>query len=74
MKLISPREAEILRLVLEGFTHKEIGVRLGISTHTVAASLSHVTMKTGLEGQIRNAVALDRGEIQVKPLAKGASA
>ena len=36
-KKLSAREVEIIRLASDGLTHKEIGVRVGLSPRTVAA-------------------------------------
>jgi DNA-binding NarL/FixJ family response regulator len=46
--LISRREQEILRLVAQGMTDKEIGSRLFISPRTVQNHLTKVREKTGL--------------------------
>lgn len=39
---ISPREMEVLRLVSEGFTDKEISMKLLISPHTVSGYVQRV--------------------------------
>ena len=44
---LSPREVEVLRLMAEGFGNKEIGVRLGISDHTVKFHISSILAKLG---------------------------
>jgi DNA-binding NarL/FixJ family response regulator len=46
--LIGSRETEILRLIAQGFTDKEIGQRLAISARTVQNHLTRVREKTGL--------------------------
>jgi DNA-binding NarL/FixJ family response regulator len=42
---LTPREGEILTLLGEGLVNKEIGVRLGISEHTVKAHLTAIYEK-----------------------------
>jgi DNA-binding CsgD family transcriptional regulator len=43
---LSPREMEVLRLVAEGLTNKEIAYRLGLSERTVQFHLNAVFTKT----------------------------
>jgi DNA-binding NarL/FixJ family response regulator len=45
---ISARELEIVRLIAEGFTNKEIGDRLFISTHTVMTHRKNIMNKLGI--------------------------
>ena len=45
---ISSRELEIVRLIAEGFTNKEIGDRLFISTHTVMTHRKNIMNKLGI--------------------------
>lgn len=42
---LSPREAELLRLVAAGLTHKEIAAQLNISVHTVHAHQKNIYSK-----------------------------
>ena len=44
---LSPREAEILRLVARGLSNREIGARLYISEHTAANHIRSILRKTG---------------------------
>jgi DNA-binding NarL/FixJ family response regulator len=46
--LLAPRELEIVRLVADGRTDKEIGEKLYISPRTVQNHLTHTREKTGL--------------------------
>jgi len=46
--LLSTREHEILRLVAQGHTDREIGQRLYVSPRTVQSHLTQIRMKTGL--------------------------
>lgn len=49
---LSPRESEVLMLVLEGLTNKEIGEKLFISYITVRTHVSHIFEKTGTSSRI----------------------
>ena len=44
---LSPREAEILRLVARGLSNREIGTELFISSHTAANHIRSILRKTG---------------------------
>jgi DNA-binding CsgD family transcriptional regulator len=44
---ITNREADVLALLREGFTSKEIGLRLFISTRTVDKHVERLLAKTG---------------------------
>ncbi len=46
--LLGPREQEILKLVAQGYTDKEVGQRLYISPRTVQNHLTRIREKTGL--------------------------
>ncbi len=48
---LSPREIEILPLVAEGKTNKEIGIFLNISFHTVTKHLEHIYTKLGVNSR-----------------------
>ena len=45
---ITPREREIIQLIAEGMTSKEVAVRLGLSVKTVEAHRSNIMNKLGL--------------------------
>ncbi len=48
---LSPREVEVLRLVVEGKSNREIAEQLVISERTVINHLSHIFIKTGAENR-----------------------
>lgn len=48
---LSPRELEILELLSEGITNKQIAVRLGISTATVRTHLGRIYEKLHVQGR-----------------------
>jgi two-component system nitrate/nitrite response regulator NarL len=49
---LSKREAEVVRLVAEGLTNKDISGRLGLSEHTVRNYLFHVFDKIGVSTRV----------------------
>lgn len=49
LRILSPRELEILKLVAEGYTNQEIADRLVLSIKTVQAHRANVMAKLGLE-------------------------
>ena len=57
---LTPMETDVSRLVADGLTNPEIGVRLHISRRTVETHLSHVFTKLGLNGRTQLAVELSK--------------
>ena len=49
---ISPREAEVLDLILKGYSNKEIGNALYISFTTARTHVSHIFEKTGVSSRM----------------------
>jgi DNA-binding NarL/FixJ family response regulator len=47
LEALSRREREVLRLLAEGLTAREIGTRLGISTRTVEGHVAKILAKLG---------------------------
>lgn len=69
---LSPREVEVLDLVADGLSNKEIGARLGISPLTVKATLGSAARKLGTgvrAGMV--GVGFRRGLLAVRPLPAG---
>ncbi len=48
---LSPREREILRLLVDGLSNQEIGAALFISPHTVAKHVANILAKLGVESR-----------------------
>lgn len=48
---VTAREAEVLALVAEGLTNRQVASRLSISEKTVASHLAHVFTKVGLQSR-----------------------
>ncbi len=61
--LLTPREQEVLRLVGQGLTDKQIAEQLFVSPRTVQSHLAHIRQKTGLTR--RSALARWAGEHMV---------
>ncbi len=59
---LTPREAEVLRLVAEGLTDTQVGARLFVSRHTVNAHLKAIYGKLGVNTRATaGRLALDHG-------------
>jgi DNA-binding CsgD family transcriptional regulator len=50
---ISERECEIISLVMQGFSHKQIGDKLFISSRTVKNHIYNIYQKTGAENKVQ---------------------
>jgi DNA-binding NarL/FixJ family response regulator len=55
-ELLSPRELEIVKLIAEGLSNKDIGDKLYLSNGTVRNHISTILEKTGLEHRTQIAV------------------
>ena len=70
---LSKREAQILRLVAEGLTDKEVAKRLGISKNTVATHIHRVLVRRGLRSrtaavaELLSGMMTTRGEPRTEP-------
>ena len=53
---LTPRELEIVRMVVAGLTNKEIGVKLAIGENTVKCHLTHIFNKVGASSRIELAL------------------
>lgn len=51
--MLTPREADIIKLILKGYTNKEIGVALFISHHTVNEHLKRIFRKLNVNSRIK---------------------
>lgn len=49
--LLTNREEEVLRLVVKGFSYKEIGENLGMSVHTVTTHIQHIYRKLSVRSR-----------------------
>ncbi|MEV6010775.1 response regulator transcription factor [Streptomyces sp. NPDC051976] len=64
---LSPREREILGLIGEGLTNRQIGKRLYLSEKTVKNNVSRLLAKLGVERRVQAAVIATQGQ----PAAEG---
>jgi len=65
---LTGREIEVLRLVVDGHTNRQIGVKLGLSENTVKYHLRHVMEKLHLQNRAQVvAYAMRHGLVQDKP-------
>jgi DNA-binding NarL/FixJ family response regulator len=55
-ELLSDRELQVVRLVAEGISNKEISLRLALSDKTVKNHISHILAKLGLTARTQVAV------------------
>ena len=53
LEALSPRETEVLALVLEGLTDSAIAARLGLSVHTVKNHVRHIMEKCGVRKRVQ---------------------
>lgn len=64
---LSEREIDVLRLLLEGCSNKEVADKLHISTHTVISHRKNITAKTSIKSLAGLTIyALQNGIIEVK--------
>jgi two-component system response regulator NreC len=49
---LTPRETEILKLIVEGYTNRQIGVELNISARTVEGHRANISDKLGLHSRV----------------------
>lgn len=49
--ILTERETDVLKLIVEGLSQKEIADRLNISIHTVISHRKNITQKTGIRTQ-----------------------
>lgn len=53
---LSPRELEVVALVVKGFDNRRIGQRLGVTIHTVKHHLTSIGRKLDVTGRVLIAV------------------
>jgi DNA-binding NarL/FixJ family response regulator len=60
---LSPRETEVLRLVVDGLLNKQIATRLGITERTVKAHLTSVFQRIGVSDRTQAALWAQRHDL-----------
>lgn len=68
LKKTTPREQEVLHLVLQGLTNKAIGQRLGISDYTARDHVSSLLRKSEVQNRAQ-LIALHISPVRKKKLA-----
>jgi DNA-binding NarL/FixJ family response regulator len=63
---LSPREAEVLRLVVEGLLNKQIAQRLGITERTVKAHLTSAYQRIGVADRTQAALWAQRHDLDTR--------
>jgi DNA-binding CsgD family transcriptional regulator len=64
---LSPREAEVIGLVLRGFSNREIEKRLFISLETVKKHLSNIYRKLGVKNRLQLSCLIQNRRIRPEP-------
>jgi DNA-binding NarL/FixJ family response regulator len=64
---LTRRELEVARLVAEGLTNREIGVRLDISERTAETHVQRILNKLGLRRRVRLAVLISKADVAEPP-------
>ena len=52
MEKLTKRECDIIELLMEGLSNRQIAKRLFVSTHTIKAILEKIYQKTGIHNRI----------------------
>jgi DNA-binding NarL/FixJ family response regulator len=60
---LSLREREVVDLLVQGLTNREIAARLHVSPRTVQSHVRAVMRKTGTTNRVQLAVSVVRGEL-----------
>lgn len=54
--MLTPRETEIVKLIIKGMLNKQIALNLGITEHTVKNHIRGIFGKTGLSNRTQVAI------------------
>jgi DNA-binding NarL/FixJ family response regulator len=69
---LTPRERDVVRLAIDGFSNKEIGARLGMSSKTVESRLTEIYERYGItNGRVELSTrAVAEGWLDIDPPAR----
>src|SRR2546426_695044 len=65
MSLLAKRETEVVGLVAEGLTNREVAVKLGLSEHTISNYLFRIYNKLGISSRVELVLYVMRQREQV---------
>jgi DNA-binding CsgD family transcriptional regulator len=68
---ITPREDQILKLLVEDLSYVNIGVRLGISDNAVGTAIARMKQRFKIRSCIGLALAYDREEMEITRVRRG---
>ena len=72
VKLLSPREQEVLKLLAQGYTNQEVGTRLCLSVKTIETHRARIADKLGLRSRADlTRYALELGLLDPGPFSPG---
>jgi two-component system, NarL family, nitrate/nitrite response regulator NarL len=64
MRLLTPREGEVVHLLAEGMSTREISHKVGVTEHTIRNYLSNIYDKVGVSSRVELALyAITREEM-----------
>ena len=52
MEALTPREIEVLKLIVQGYTNRQIGEELNISVRTAESHRANLSEKLGLRSRV----------------------
>jgi DNA-binding CsgD family transcriptional regulator len=56
MRLLTPREAEVVHLLAEGMSTRELSQKVGVTEHTIRNYLSNIYDKLGVSTRVELAL------------------
>ncbi len=56
MRLLTPREGEVVHLLAEGLSTREISLKVGVTEHTIRNYLSNIYDKVGVSSRVELAL------------------
>lgn len=71
--VLTPREADVVRLVADGLTNEEVGEVLGVASKTVEAHLGRIFVRTGVQSRTELATRAIREAWLDLPVVRGES-
>ncbi len=69
--VLTPREADVVRLVADGLTNEEVGEVLGVASKTVEAHLGRIFERTGVQSRTELATRAIREAWLDLPIVRG---